>query len=210
MTFFILTKISGISRGLESLSEGLLNFTEAGKEWEVVAEAESLLVVSAVVEWKPDIGSYRKVYLGAGKNWVWMGARQLFLVHCPRKWVHMCVFQSWCWVFVCHLWKAVSDSLPGAARVATVQESWSSQGLRVVIGAGAVVWQCSLRTGESGKRGILQEAETRQTSESLQGLSKTCSWSKAVQCLPFQPYSVEFDVWGRITAGWGGQSRTQN
>lgn len=33
-----------------------------------MAEAESLLVVSAVVEWKPDIGSYRKVYLGAGKN----------------------------------------------------------------------------------------------------------------------------------------------
>lgn len=34
----------------------------------MVVEAESLLVVSAVVEWKPDLGSYLKVYLGAGKN----------------------------------------------------------------------------------------------------------------------------------------------
>lgn len=97
---FHLTKISGTSRGLESLSEGLLNFTEAGKEWEVVAEAESLLVVSAVVEWKPDLGSYLKVYLGARKSWVWMGARQPFLVHSTRKWVNVCVFQSWCWADV--------------------------------------------------------------------------------------------------------------
>lgn len=134
---FHLTKISGTSRGLESLSEGLLNFTEAGKEWEVVAEAESLLVVSAVVEWKPDLGSYLKVYLGARKSWVWMGARQPFLVHSTRKWVNVCVFQSWCWAFLWHLWKAMSDSLPGAARVVTVQESWSSQGLHLVIGIGS-------------------------------------------------------------------------
>lgn len=33
-----------------------------------MAEAESLLVVSAVVEWKPDLGSYLKVYLGARKS----------------------------------------------------------------------------------------------------------------------------------------------
>lgn len=34
----------------------------------MVAEAESLLVVSAVVEYKQDLGSYLKIYLGAGKN----------------------------------------------------------------------------------------------------------------------------------------------
>lgn len=33
-----------------------------------MAKAESLLVVSAVVEWKPDLGLYLKVYLGAGEN----------------------------------------------------------------------------------------------------------------------------------------------
>lgn len=33
-----------------------------------MVESESPLVVSAVVEWKPDLGSYLKVYLGAGKN----------------------------------------------------------------------------------------------------------------------------------------------
>lgn len=36
--------------------------------WWWPCSAESLLVVSAVVQWKPELGSYLKVCLGGGKN----------------------------------------------------------------------------------------------------------------------------------------------
>lgn len=56
-------------------------------------------------------------------------------------------------------------SLPGAARIAMVQGSWSSQGLCVVIGA--VVWQYPLGLGKVGCEKSYKEGEMRHISEPL-------------------------------------------